>query len=248
MRRYIVFFLTLISLWQSAEAQLLWRTKRIELTGSLGTTMLFSDIGGFTPTENALGFKDLILRNTRFNISGDITFRIVQDANIRLNLAYGMFHASDEKGSNEARALESKVSFFEQSLIGEYYVIKNKSENSFLFSRRRGQGLKPLFQSLDFYVFTGIGGLAYNVSGNDEARIKSENGFTAIIPAGIGVNMIATPEFNFGIELGGRYSFSDYLEGYTSQYSKSNDVYYFLNVSFTYKLDTDVKGVPRFMK
>lgn len=248
MRRHIVFLLTLVSLWTSAEAQLLWRTKRIELTGSLGASMLFSDIGGFTPTENALGFKDLILKNTRYNISGDITYRIVKDANIRLNLAYGMFHASDDKGSNEERALESTTSFFEQSIIGEYYVIKNKSENSYLFSKRRGQGLKPFFQSLDFYIFTGIGGLAYNVSGNDDTRIKAENGFTAIIPAGIGVNMIATPEYNFGLEIGGRYSFSDYLDGYTSQYSKSNDVYYFLNVSFTYKLDTTVKGVPKFMK
>ncbi|MBE3095445.1 MAG: hypothetical protein IMZ52_10475 [Actinobacteria bacterium] len=32
---------------------------------------------------------------------------------------------------------------------------------------------------------------------------------------------------DFGVELGGRYSFSDNLDGYTSQYSSSNGVYYF---------------------
>lgn len=248
MRRYILLLSILISLWTSVDAQQLWRTKRVELTGSLGTTMFFGDIGGFTPTENALGFKDLILTNTRFNVSGDITYRATRDVNVRLNLAYGMFHSSDEKGSNEQRALESTTSFFEQAIIGEYYFIKNRSEGSYLFNKRRGSGLKTFFESLDFYIFTGIGGIAYNVSGNDETRIKAENGFTAIIPVGVGVNMITTPEFNFGLELGGRYSFSDYLDGYTSQYSESNDVYYFLNVSFTYKLPTHVNGVPRFMK
>ena len=74
-----------------------------------------------------------------------------------------------------------------------------------------------------------------------------KSGFTAVIPVGIGVNLLFKPEYNLGVELGGRYSFSDYLEGYTSQYSSSNDVYYFLNVTFTYKITTNAKGWPFFL-
>ena len=58
--------------------------------------------------------------------------------------------------------------------------------------------------------------------------------------------LIYSPNINFGIELAGRYSFSDYLDGYTSQYSSSNDVYYFLNFTITYKLKTGPKGLPSF--
>jgi hypothetical protein len=55
------------------------------------------------------------------------------------------------------------------------------------------------------------------------------------------------PDYNVGLELGGRYTFSDYLDGYTSQHSRSNDVYYFFNVTFTYKLLTGKNGLPAFL-
>jgi hypothetical protein len=63
----------------------------------------------------------------------------------------------------------------------------------------------------------------------------------------LGVNLLFKPDYNLGLELGGRYAFSDYLDGYTSQFSSSNDVYYFLNVTFTYKIRTNAKGVPSFL-
>jgi hypothetical protein len=250
MRKFLLFLALSMMFGMGAHAQALWRSNRVELTGALGTTQFFGDIGGFSPTDNVLGFKDLSFRQTRFNITFDISYRLLEDLNLRLNLAYGLFHATDERGSNAERMLEASTSFFEPSFIAEYYVIKNKSENSFLFSRNRGSGLSSLFETLDFYVFAGIGGLAYNVKGNDRlvAFDFPTGGFTGIVPVGIGVNMIYTPEFNFGLELGGRYSFSDLIDGYTSQYSQSNDVYYFLNVTATYKMKTTRSGLPTFRR
>jgi hypothetical protein len=235
----------------SANAQALWKRQRVELTAGLGTTQFFGDIGGFTPEDNILGIKDITFKQTRFNFSFDITYRLIQDANLRLNFAYGMLNATDDRGSNIARGFESTTTFFEPSVIGEYYFIKNRSEGSFLFSKGRGGNLRTFFETLDFYLFAGVGGLSYNVKGNDRLLAHpgfTEGGFTAVIPAGIGINMVYSPELNFGVELGGRYSFSDYLEGYTSQYSKSNDVYYFLNVTATYKMRTSTLGVPTFRR
>jgi hypothetical protein len=60
--------------------------------------------------------------------------------------------------------------------------------------------------------------------------------------------VVYTPELNFGLEVGGRYTFSDYLDGYTSQYSKSNDVYYFLNLTVTYKPKMGRNGLPVFRR
>ncbi len=64
----------------------------------------------------------------------------------------------------------------------------------------------------------------------------------AVIPVGLGSTLVYSPNFNFGVELAGRYSFSDNLDGYTSQYSSANDVYYFFNFTITYKLKTGAKG------
>ena len=75
----------------------------------------------------------------------------------------------------------------------------------------------------------------------------TNSGFTGVIPVGLGVNLLFKPEYNLGLELGGRYSFSDYLDAYTSQQSSSNDVYYFLNVTFTYKINTSANGLPSFL-
>jgi hypothetical protein len=72
-------------------------------------------------------------------------------------------------------------------------------------------------------------------------------GFSAVIPVGVGATLIYSPNFNFGLELSGRYSFTDYLDGYSNiQYSRSNDVYYFLNFTITYKMKTGANGLPSF--
>ena len=195
-----------------------------------------------------LGIRDLSFLQTRFNFNVNLKYRVTQQLNVRLSATFGFLHASDEKGSNENRDFEASTTIFEPALMGEYYFIKNKSENSYLFGKGRGQGLGGFFGSLDFYAFTGIGGLNYTVKGNDklDAYGYDPGGFTAIIPVGIGSTLVYSPDFSFGVELGGRYSFSDNLDGYTSQYSSSNDVYYFLNFTVTYKLKTGPKGLPSF--
>jgi hypothetical protein len=165
-----------------------------------------------------------------------------------VSLTYALFHATDERGSNENRGYDAITSVFEPAIIGEYYFIKNMAENSYLFVKGKERFIFELLKSLDFYVFAGVGGAAYTVKGNDALIEKGmeTGGFTAVIPAGLGATLIFSPNINFGVEVGGRYTFSDYLDGYTSQYSKAKDVYYFLNFTVTYKLKTGPNGLPSF--
>jgi hypothetical protein len=230
------------------EAQQLWKMRRYEAVAGLGPTLFFGDIGGFSKTKNILGLRDMSFLQTRFDLNFNFKYRITQDINARLSLAYGFLHATDARGSNEDRGFEAKISIFEPALIGEYYFIKNKSESSYLFNKGRTKGFGRLFRSLDFYVFTGIGGLNYSIKGNDKlvSHGIDPGGFTAIIPVGVGTTLVFSPDFNFGVEIAGRYSFSDNLDGYTSQYSSSNDVYYFFNFTVTYKLKTGANGLPSF--
>jgi hypothetical protein len=248
MKRSLVIILLLTFIVQFSEAQL-WKMRRIEAEAGFGPSVFFGDIGGFSQGENILGLKDISLSQTRFDLSLGLKYRITSDINARLNLAYGFLHATDTRGSNPERAFEASTSIFEPALIAEYKFIKNQSENSYLFSKGRGYGFWGLLRSLDFYVFSGIGGLSYSVNPNDKLAatgMTDTGGFTAVIPVGFGTTLIYSPDFNFGAELGGRYSFSDNLDGYTSAYSKSNDLYYFLNFTITYKLRTGESGWPTF--
>jgi hypothetical protein len=247
MRRSILFILIFCLTVPVSQAQL-WKMRRWEAVGGLGPSFFFGDVGGFSPTKNILGIRDMNYRQTRFDLNGSLKYRITRDIDARVSFTYALMHATDERGTNVDRGYEALTSLFEPALIGEYYFIKNKSENSYLFVRRKENFIRHLLTSLDFYAFTGIGGAAYKVIPNDalEARGMKNGGFTAVIPVGVGTTMIYSPNINFGIEAGGRYAFTDYLDAYTSQFSKANDVYYFLNFTVTYKLKTGPHGLPSF--
>ncbi len=227
----------------------LWRMRRWEASAAAGPSFFFGDVGGYSRTKNLLGFRDLTYLQTRFDINGNFKYRITRVANIRLSMTYALFNATDVRGSNEEREYQSKTSLFEPALLGEYYFIKNRAEMSYLFIKGRRSFFSQLLRSLDFYAFAGIGGALFNVDPN-EALLERDmpvSGFTPVIPGGVGATLIYNPNLNFGIELGGRYAFSDYIDGYSSpQFSKANDVYYFLNFTIAYKLKTGPRGWPSF--
>jgi hypothetical protein len=220
--------------------------RKWEAMVGVGPSFFFGDIGGFSRTKNFLGFRDITFKQTRFNINGNLKYRLGRETNLRLSMTYALLHATDVRGSNEGRELDASTTIFEPALIGEYYFIKNRSESSYLFLKSRGSFLRTLLGSFDFYGFAGVGGVSYNVKGNDALieRGLPTSGFDLVIPAGIGATLVYSPNLNFGAELGGRYAFTDYIDGYTSQFSKANDVYYFLNFTLTYKLKTGPHGLP----
>jgi hypothetical protein len=247
MKRFVLTILLFCFIISFAGAQI-WKLKRYEAVIGLGPSFFFGDIGGYSQTKNILGIRDITLKQTRFDFSANFKYRLTQTFDIRLSLTSGFLHATDVRGSNENRGLEASMIIIEPTLLGEYYFIKNKAEDSYLFTKGDKPGLNGILKSLDFYVFTGIGGLGYSIRGNNalEKIGFHPGGFTAVIPVGLGSTLIYSPNFNFGVELTGRYSFSDNLDGYTSQYSSSNDVYYFLNFTITYKLKTGSNGWPSF--
>jgi hypothetical protein len=247
MKRSVIFILLFFLLIPYSEAQL-WKMKKFEFTLGAGPSMFFGDIGGFSRDKNLIGFRDMSISQTRFDLNLNLKYRITQKINARVSLTYGLLHASDQRGSNEERGFEASISIIEPALIGEYYFIKNRAESSYLFSKGRVEGSDRvgLLRSLDFYLFAGIGGIKYFVSGNDKLvdyGMKT-SGYASVIPVGLGTTLVYSPNINFGVEFGGRYAFSDNLDGYSSQYSNSNDVYYFFNLTITVKMKTGANGLP----
>jgi len=245
-----IIIIGLIFLIQNSLVAQLWKSRRYEATVSFGTTQFYGDIGGYTSGKNVLGLKDFSLHNTGFNFTVNARYRVLEKFSARVNLVAGFFHSSDATGSNDTRGFNSTTSFFEPSLLGEYYFIKNRGENSFLFLKGDQSGFQSILASLDVYAYTGIGGLTYRVSPNDllAPRATDLNGFTAVFPVGVGVRMIYSANFSFGLELGARFTNKDNIDGYTSEYSKANDKYHFLNLTFTYRIKTGPNGGPMLRK
>ncbi len=244
----------------------LWKMKRYEASAGLGTSQFYGDIGGFSLGENAIGFRDITFRQTRFNVNGSFRYFITDNIAGRLSLSYIMLHATDVRGSNEFRNYEAVTSLFEPLLVGEYYFVRNRERNSFLFQTYRGRSrnrLKDFFRSIDLYAMTGIGGAAFSVNGNEilEQRWsinpeQKSKGFTAVIPAGLGAKLTIDPNILIGVELNGRYTFSDFLDGYDPdvppnpdpdrEFSRRKDVYHTFSVTFNYRIKTARNGLPSF--
>ncbi len=222
--------------------------RRVEIGGGPGITQFYGDIGGFSRGENMIGLKDFSFRQTRFNMNMNVRYRIIDRVSARVNFNFGSFHSTDVRGSNEGRGFESKSTFFEPSLLAEYYYLKNKGENSFLSLKGRGTPFKSFFSTMDCYAFTGVGSLSYKVKPNAAlaGKLQETKGITPVIPFGLGANIMYSAAINLGAELGGRFTSSDYIEGYTSEYSQKNDIYFFFNFMFVYKIKTPERGMPSF--
>jgi len=251
MKRLILLLMLGLLVMPHAEAQL-WKSKRYEASAGLGTSQFYGDVGGFTIGENALGFKDITFKQTRFNVSGAFRYYVLDEVAVRLSLSYVMLRATDLRGSNENRGYEALTSLFEPALIGEYYIIRNRERNSYSFQTYRGRSrnhLKDFFNSIDLYALAGVGGTSYNARVNEalDLRDQKNSGFTAVIPLGIGAKVTFDPNILFGVEFCGRYSFSDYLDGYHSpRFSARNDVYQTFSFTFNYRIKTARNGLPSF--
>jgi hypothetical protein len=247
MKRSILITFILCMTFSASKAQL-WKLKRWEASMGVGPSVFFGDVGGYSRSDNILGIKDMSFYQTRFNVNGNLKYRVTRDLNARLSLTSGLLHATDIRGSNIGRGLEATTTFFEPAVIGEYSFIKNKTEGSYLFQKGKGTPMREIMRSLDVYVYSGIGGINYKVKGNTLlASYRMNNGgFAAVIPVGLGSSLVYSPDLNFGLEIGARYALTDYLDGYTSQYSEVNDVYYLINFTVTYKMKTGKNGLPSF--
>ena len=67
-----------------------------------------------------------------------------------------------------------------------------------------------------------------------------------MIPVGIGLKFGLNTSWSIGFDMGGRFTTSDYIDGYTSEYSKSKDVYIFGVINMVYKIETGSNGLPVF--
>jgi hypothetical protein len=230
-RLFFIHSLIVISV-TNCNAQL-WRMRRTEATFGFGGTYFFSDIGGY----NSLEFNNLYQNPAKGNLNLNLKYRITSKITGRLSLTYGQLSADDAMGQNSSRGYSCLVSFYEPAIIGEFYILRNSSERSVFYPVKNMKTFKKVIRVLDIYAFTGIGAINYNINANEALStvMRKSTGSAVVFPAGAGMSVVVSPDLSLGMELGGRFAFSDELDGFTSPYSQSNDIYYFLNLVITFK-------------
>ncbi len=233
---------------QDADAQR-WKLKRYRLYFGAGSANYFGDIGGAATPSNMMGLKDIQFQYTRPVIHVGALYKVMQALDVKYSINYGTMTGSDVGSKNDKRNLSFASSFFETSLQINYSFLRiGGSKGGGIFSRR---GMLNDYSALNIYGFVGAGLLYFNpnttaLNPKTLSKIGEFTNTTLVAPAGLGVYYVLSSSLEIGLEVGGRFTLSDYLDGYTSKFSKSYDIYYLTMLNAIYRIKTDRRGRPIF--
>ena len=241
---YILFFLLIIP--GKVEAQR-WKLVRYEASVGVGTTHPFMDIG----SQN-YSIRSFRLADTRANVFTHVGFKVLEDLTLKLDLNYLMLGGSDQ--ASRPRELMFTSNCFEHLLRVDYNLVGGGRTfgSTAIFNRK---GMINNYGSSYVYVFAGGGGIL------SKAKVKYIGGEEAIdnpsysnnlhwgfvIPAGVGYKLNLNSGMDLGFELGGRLSFSDWIDGYYNpKFSQYKDSYITTSFKAIFKIRNDRKGRPIF--
>lgn len=247
----LLFILFLFSVISNSSFSQKWKLTRYEAFIAVGAANYFGDIGGSAEKSNWYGVRDISITGTRPSLMVGARYKIKQDLNIKLTLSGLMLSGKDGGSKNEHRGFDFSSYGFEHTMQVEYaFIAEEIRQRSFaLFNRR---GMLNNFSKKSIYVFGGLGGLlvrpVFNGTPSKVDMIQEKFIYTATFPIGVGLKMIYNNSIALGVEFGGRYTLTDYLDGMTSTYSNFNDIYYFTSVNLVYRIKTSRKGYPILFK
>jgi len=256
MNKRVVLTISLIICLISAGYSQKWKLTRHEVHFGIGTTNVFGDIGGTMDKNNLWGIKDIRLNETGPSFYGGYRYKITNNQAFKFNLIYGIANGNDAKSKNETdRGFSFSTKMFEPSVQYEYYLIAEDRRNrpSTLYDRRR---MLNNYSKMCLYLFGGVGGVLFSPKLSyskraPEAGVETVSGyskFAVVLPFGVGFKYGIDKFWSLGFEFGRRIALTDYLDGFSSKYSKSNDTYYFGMFHAVYKLETDRFGRPIFLR
>jgi hypothetical protein len=217
-----------------------WRPTPYEIFSGLGAANYFGDIGGTDSENDWLGLKNLDIARSRPGFVMGVRYFPYRRFAVNGTLSMGWLSGTDEGWRNENRGYIFNTAIVEPSGRIEYYPMRDET----IASGVNRRGLRRIYPTFSGYVFAGAGAAFYMVSTNDllEARQEREgirHGMvTMVLPAGFGVKFGINQQFYIGFESGVRYTFSDYLDGFSTSLSKSNDWYYLTTLQVVYKLQS----------
>jgi len=228
-----------------------WKLRRYEADFYVGFVSFHGDIGlahkpflnNFNGLRPTIGFKP--------------GFKVTQDFVVAIDLAYVMYGGKDEVGSSHGRNYSFNSHAFQHVVRAEYYIIGDSRSfiSGAVYNRR---GMVNNYNKLYLYAFGGAGGLYSKAkvkdldNGGEEPLdnpgYNNASNYTLVFPLGGGMKWSLDARWTIGAELGYQFTLSDYLDGYSSAWSKYNDSYFLTSFKVTMKIRNDRNGRPVFKK
>jgi Domain of unknown function (DUF6089) len=186
-----------------------------EVGATAGGTSSISDLQPNTPTNGSFGLTYGAL--ARLHYTPTFSFKA-------MGLA-GSFYATDNyaRGSRRLRNLEAKTQYYELSATAEinltpYDVMDSKTTAPYLFAGIAGFYFNPQARlNVNEKTWTNLRPLGTEGQTLEGGK-KPYNPIQIAIPFGIGFKIALSKRLNLGMEVGLRYTFTDYLDDVSGHY------------------------------
>lgn len=213
----ILTLIFLIASLQLSQAQYAW-----DVGGNAGFSNYLGEIGG--GAGQARGWiLDLELQKSRINLGGFVRYRLDYDFAVRANVNFIRLEAADSVSENPnrfTRNLSFRNDIIEFTTVAEYYFFNAPDVG------RTGRYLLDFkaYISAGFGFFTNnpkgsLGGQWYNLRQlKTEGQESPYSGVQAIIPLSFGFDYTFARVHRFGVNVGYRLTFTDYIDDVSSFY------------------------------
>ncbi len=245
MKKNIIVFIILIVVPLSLFSQSnRWKRTRYEVVGGIGAIGFMGELGGGKEASHFI--SDFNFTSQRELISVGMRYKFLERLAGKGTLSFGHIYGNDNKSKNEARFkrnLSFRSPLLELAAQCEYSIVKEQVGRRRRMRRRRGRGsfmrsLKNI--NINTYIFAGVAGFWFNPRGKDdgpggtgewvslqplgtegqglmEGR-KKYHRIAVAIPFGVGFKYNLDKRWSIGLEYGGRWTFTDYMDDVSTSY------------------------------
>ena len=212
-----------------------WKFLRNEFSFGLGASSFLGDLGGANRigSHNIVGYRDFEFKATRPAIQ--IGYRRFFSPNIaaKANFIFGQVSGNDaltQETYRKNRNLHFKSPIAELAVQVEYFPFREYFGHIYRSNGVVGKRVNHLSP----YLFGGIGGFWYNPKAKyngtwEKLRpLKTEGveygSFSIALPVGLGLKYAIDKQWSIGLEVGIRYTFTDYIDDVSTVYvDQSNE-------------------------
>jgi len=177
-------------------------------------------------------FTDIGTYNTGLGADVGLRYRFDSHFSFRANLVAGYVSGTDEDSDNDSRGIIYHTLLMEPTAQIEFFFFRERRG----FDRRGHLVVKPVINP---YAFAGAGFIYFSPT-IEEASVpvmmpEDYSRMAPVLNGGGGLIFTLNKKWSCGIEMGGRFILTDYLDGYTSDASTSRDMYYYSNIHLNYR-------------
>ncbi len=199
--------------------------------GGINLANSYTDIGGKS-WEGKNFFTDVQMRTTRIGYSAFVEYRHKTRMGYALSFNYGKISGSDAYTPNTSRSARNNSftnNIYEFGIKHKFYLLDNIYKNGWNYK-----------DPLQYYAYYGINTFINNpvlIDPTGEYRPQKKiSKFQISIPLGMGVNYTFEKHLRLGFDFAWRMTFTDYVDGFTTDFSNRRDSYSFASITVGYAL------------